>query len=89
MIALASKIHQKELNCTVVKMWVFSLGSFFNNRVKELLELLPRYEVNNFFISDKFKKRFPDFRFTSYQEGITEIISNHEDINCSYQRFPI
>ena len=48
-------------------------GIEYNKRVRELEELLPRYKQDNIFVSDKFKKRFPDFRVTSYQEGM-EII---------------
>jgi nucleoside-diphosphate-sugar epimerase len=78
LIALASKIYQKDFKYTVIKMWQFKLGSLFNKRVKELQELLPRYKVDNIFISEKFKKRFPDFKFTSYQEGITEIMNEQK-----------
>jgi nucleoside-diphosphate-sugar epimerase len=73
LINLASKIYQKDFNYTIIKMWMFQLSSLFNKQAKELLELLPRYKYDNIFISDKFKKRFPDFIFTTYQEGITKI----------------
>jgi nucleoside-diphosphate-sugar epimerase len=78
LINLASKIYQKEFNYSVVKMWLFKLGSLFNKQAKELQELLPRYKYDNIFISDKFKKQFPDFKFTSYQEGITQIINEQK-----------
>ncbi|MBX3240953.1 MAG: NAD-dependent epimerase/dehydratase family protein [Chitinophagaceae bacterium] len=78
LINLASKIYQKEFNYSVIKMWVFKLGSLFNKQAKELQELLPRYKYDNIFISDKFKKQFPDFKFTSYQEGITKIMNEQK-----------
>ena len=54
-------------------MWQFKLGSLFNKKVRELIELLPRYKYDNIFISDKFKERFPDFEITSISNGITQI----------------
>ncbi len=41
--------------------------------MKELLELLPRYEHNNIFDDSKFRNRFPNFQVTSYQQGIGQI----------------
>lgn len=75
LIDLASKIYQKELSYSVVKMWMFKLGGLFSKQAKELQELLPRYEVDNIFISDKFKERFPDFKVTTYPEGISSIMT--------------
>lgn len=78
LINIASKIYQKEYSYSVVKMWQFKLGSLFNKQIKELLELLPRYKEDNIFISDKFKKAFPEFKFTTYQEGITNILNEQK-----------
>jgi len=82
LISLSSKIYlsagqagEKEFNYTVIKMWTFKLGGLLSKQAKELQELLPRYKYDNIFISDKFKRRFPDFKITSYQEGITGIIN--------------
>jgi nucleoside-diphosphate-sugar epimerase len=81
LINLASEICHKELKYSVVKMWMFKLGGLFNKQAEELLELLPRYRYDNIFISDKFKKRFPDFKFTSYQEGITSIMDGQKQVS--------
>jgi len=78
LINLASKIYQKEFSYAVIKMWMFKLGSLFSKQAKELQELLPRYKYDNIFVSDKFKKRFPDFKITSYGEGITEIMNKQK-----------
>ncbi len=72
-IALASEIYGKELKYAVVPKFVFKIGARFNNRVKELQELLPRYEHDNVFDDSKFKKRFPDFEVTTYRQGIGQI----------------
>lgn len=78
LISLSSKIYQKEFDYSVIRMWMFKLGSIFSKQAKELQELLPRYKYDNIFISDKFKKRFPNFKFTTYQEGITKIINEQK-----------
>ena len=39
----------------------------------ELWELLPRYAQDNLFVSDEFAAAFPDFRTTTFREGIAAI----------------
>ena len=78
LISLASKIYKKEFGYSVIKMWMFGLGSLFSKQAKELQELLPRYKHDNIFLSNKFKRRFPDFKITSYQEGVTEIMNEQK-----------
>lgn len=75
LITLTESILDKELRYSVVKMWQFKLGSYFNQNLKELEELLPRYQVDNLFISEKFKTNFPDFKITTFEEGIQQIFS--------------
>ncbi|KUY20102.1 NAD-dependent dehydratase [Elizabethkingia miricola] len=72
-IRTASRIYGKDLKYSVVPKFVFSIGALFNKKMKELLELLPRYEHNNVFDDSKFRNRFPDFQVTSYQQGIEQI----------------
>lgn len=78
LVNLTSEIAQKEFSYSVVKMWQFRLGSLFNKQAKELQELLPRYKYDNIFISDKFKKTFPEFKFTTYREAITNILNEQK-----------
>ncbi|HHF7372735.1 NAD-dependent epimerase/dehydratase family protein [Legionella bozemanae] len=78
LINIASEIYGQKFDYTVLKMWMFRLGSFFNKQLKELQEILPRYKCDNIFISNKFKKRFPEFDITTYQEGITMIKSEQK-----------
>ena len=73
LINLASEVYQESFSYSVVKMWMFNLAAAFNKRAKELQELLPRYRYDNIFISEKFKTRFPDFKVTTYREGVTFI----------------
>ncbi|MGG7437183.1 NAD-dependent epimerase/dehydratase family protein [Chryseobacterium arthrosphaerae] len=72
-IRTASGIYGRDLKYSVVPKFVFKFGALFNKRVKELLELLPRYEHDNVFDDSKFRNRFPDFQVTSYKQGISQI----------------
>ena len=72
-IALATDIYGKELKYSIVPKFVFKIGARFNKGVKELLELLPRYEHDNVFDDTKFRKRFPEFKVTSYKQGVEQI----------------
>ncbi|WP_282676114.1 NAD(P)H-binding protein [Lactococcus cremoris] len=74
MINIADKIENEKLSYSIIKLWKFKVGSLFNKNAKELLELLPRYEVDNLFNSDKFKKRFPSFPVTSFESRIKQIL---------------
>ncbi|WP_396635013.1 NAD-dependent epimerase/dehydratase family protein [Maribacter sp. R86514] len=73
LIALTSKIYGKQFSYTIVPKIAFKIGGVFKSQMKELQELLPRYKHNNIFVSTKFKKRFPGFLVTTYQEGIEQI----------------
>ncbi|MCA9644151.1 MAG: NAD-dependent epimerase/dehydratase family protein [Myxococcales bacterium] len=57
----------------VLKRWQLSLAGLVNQQARDAAELLPRYEVDNLFVSDKFKGRFPDFRITSFAQGLRTI----------------
>lgn len=73
LIQKTEAILNRKIGYHVLPMWVFKVGSLFNDQVKELMELLPRYKHNNIFNSDKFNQRFPEFEITSYDEGIKEV----------------
>lgn len=73
-IKSAEFILNRPIPYTVLKKWQLKAASLTNNNIKETLELLPRYEVDNLFDSSKFKNRFPDFKVTSYREGISKIL---------------
>ena len=58
--------------------WIaLKISSFFNHNLNETQELLPRYEINNIFKSSKFKTRFPNFKVTTYLEGIRIILADY------------
>ena len=81
-IQFTEEIYGKRLDYIVLKNWMIRLISLFNPDMKETIELLYRYKTDNIFDSSKFMRRFPDYRITTYQEGITEII---EEIKQSKQ----
>ncbi|MDR6548203.1 nucleoside-diphosphate-sugar epimerase [Chryseobacterium rhizosphaerae] len=72
-IALVSEIYGKEFRYSVIPKMAFRIGALFNKNAKELLELLPRYEYDNLFDDSQFRKRFPDFKVTTYRQGIEQI----------------
>ncbi|KFF16826.1 NAD-dependent epimerase/dehydratase family protein [Chryseobacterium sp. JM1] len=72
-IALASQVYGRELKYAVIPKFVFKIGAVFNENMKELQELLPRYGYDNLFDDSKFRQRFPDFKVTSYRQGIEQI----------------
>lgn len=76
LIALASEIVRKPLPYSVIKGLQFWLMGLFKPAVRELAELLPRYRYDNIFVSDKFKRRFPDFRITHFREGVEQVLDD-------------
>lgn len=73
LIALAAEVYGKALKHTVIPKFVFKIGSLLINSTKELQELLPRYAHDNIFDDSKFRKHFPDFKATTYRQGIEQI----------------
>ena len=70
MVETIETITQKSYRYSIVKPWQLKLASVFSKTLRDAQELMPRYQVDNVFISDKFKARFPEFSVTSYQEGL-------------------
>lgn len=77
-IELASEIFHTDGHYKILKRWQLKLAGLFNQQVRDAAELLPRYEVDNIFVSDKFKKRFPEFRVTTFREGLTAVAEEPE-----------
>lgn len=78
LINLASQIYGEELHYEITSKFSLKFGSIFNNRLKELQELLPRYKHDNIFDSTKFKKMFPEFLVTTYRQGIEQIMKEQK-----------
>lgn len=73
-VDLASEIVGKQAPYKVLGKWTLTAVGMISKQVRELRELLPRYEHNNLFDSSKYKQRFPDFKVTTYREGLTELL---------------
>lgn len=73
LIELAAASRGREIDYSVLKRPVLFAARLFNPGVRELWELLPRYEVDNIFVSDDFQRAFPEFRVTTYAEGVAAI----------------
>jgi nucleoside-diphosphate-sugar epimerase len=72
-VTMASAALGKETYYRVLPKWAILAAGLFSKEVREIRELLPRYEQDNFFDSTKFKRRFPEFNVTTYREGIDQI----------------
>lgn len=72
-VALAAEVFGVEGRHTVLKRWQLGLAGVFNRTARDAAELLPRYAVNNLFVSDRFKRRFPTFEVTTFRQGLTAI----------------
>ncbi len=69
-VALASSVFGGDGRYSVVKAWQLRLAGLFDAQLRDAAELLPRYRVDNLFVSDKFQQRFPDFPITRLQDGL-------------------
>jgi nucleoside-diphosphate-sugar epimerase len=70
---MAAKEFGQDPGYTVVPRWVLNAAGLFSPQVRELRELLPRYEHDSRFDSTKFTSRFPEFAVTSYRDGLALI----------------
>lgn len=72
-VAMASEVWGREPAHTVIGKWTLTAAGLFSKPVREIRELLPRYEQDNLFDSTKFKRRFPEFEVTAYRQGLERI----------------
>lgn len=76
-IAVISSQLGREVKYTVLNSFVLKILSLFHPMIKETKELFPRYQIDNIFDSSKFKERFPEFKVTTYQQGIQHILKDY------------
>jgi nucleoside-diphosphate-sugar epimerase len=74
-IEMASNIYGKQFKYSIISKTTLKVGAIFSKSLRELQEILPRYEHNNIFDSSKFKHRFPEFIITTYRQGIEQILN--------------
>jgi len=68
--AMACEAFGQAPSCRVLGKWTLTAAGLFSRQVREIRELLPRYEHDNLFDSSRFKRRFPQFEVTSYRQGL-------------------
>jgi len=69
-VVMASQAFGREPRYSVISKCALTAAGLFSKEVREIRELLPRYEQDNLFDSTKFKRRFPRFAVTTYREGL-------------------
>lgn len=69
-VQLAAEVFGVRADYSVLKSWQLRLAGLFSPRIRDAAELLPRYRVDNIFVSDKFKQRFPEFQVTPLRRGL-------------------
>ncbi|QSX79751.1 NAD-dependent epimerase/dehydratase family protein [Agrilutibacter solisilvae] len=72
-VTMACEAFGRPVSYKVIGKWAFAVAGIFSSQVREIQELLPRYEQDNLFDSSKFKHRFPEFEVMTYREGINLI----------------
>ena len=78
---LVSLVYGQKFQYVVIPKFALMADAIIDKKIKEIIELLPRYECDNIFDSSKFKRRFPDFVVTTYKEGIEKIKEEQERTN--------
>ncbi|MGN7702148.1 NAD-dependent epimerase/dehydratase family protein [Cellulosimicrobium sp. 22601] len=76
LVTLASETFGRSPRYAVLPRWALTAAGVVSAQVRELRELLPRYEHDNRFDSSTFTARFPDFEVTPYRTGLE--ILRHE-----------
>lgn len=72
-VELAAQTFGTPARHVVLKPLQLRLAGLFNRTLRDAAELLPRYESDNIFVSDKFKQRFAGFEVTTYRQGLAAI----------------
>ncbi|QJI37096.1 NAD-dependent epimerase/dehydratase family protein [Pseudomonas sp. ADAK13] len=78
-VTLATEIFGRPQSYRVLGKLTLTMAGLVSKQVRELQELLPRYEYDNLFDSSKFKERFPEFDVTTYRQGLEQILA---ESNC-------
>lgn len=73
LIALAAEGFGTPDRFTVLPSWLLRAAGLVSPRAREIGELLPRYAQDNLFDASAFSARFPDFRVTTFREGLAAI----------------
>ncbi|MFN4147306.1 MAG: NAD-dependent epimerase/dehydratase family protein [Runella sp.] len=72
--ALFAKHLNAQPKVSVIPVFVLKILGWFIPFMKELPEMNYQYTQPYFFDSQKFMRRFPDFKITTYEEGVKQVI---------------
>lgn len=72
-VEMAAREFDSDGKYTVLPGWALKTVGLVSPRAREILELLARYAHDTIFDSGRFRARFPDFRVTSFREGLAAI----------------
>ncbi|MFK2914343.1 NAD-dependent epimerase/dehydratase family protein [Pseudomonas sp. 3HC3] len=75
LVTLASQTSGKDATYKILGKLTLTAVGLISKQVRELRELLPRYEHDNLFDSSKYKQRFPDFKVTTYHQGLAQVFN--------------
>jgi len=78
-VAMAGEVFGRRPAHAVIGKRALAAAGLFSRQVREIRELLPRYEQDNLFDSTKFKRRFPEFDVTAYRQGLEWIRREWQD----------
>lgn len=75
-LEIVNSILNKKFKISVMPKFMFRILSFFIPILKELKEML--YQMENPYIMSwqKFKNKFPNFKLTSYEQGLKEMVDS-------------
>lgn len=72
---LFAKEMNKKAKVSALPKFMLKILGWFIPILGEVYEMTYQYEQPYFFDSSKFMKRFPDFKTTTYEEGVREIVA--------------
>jgi nucleoside-diphosphate-sugar epimerase len=75
-VELCAKELSVEPNYQVLKKWMMQMAGLFVPIIRETIEMLYQNESDYLFCSKKFENAFPDFRCTTYSEGVKACIAD-------------
>ena len=76
MVELFANEMKVKNKLSVMPMWLLKVLGIFIPFMKEMPEMMYQYTQDYFFDCSKFNNRFPNFKTTSYQEGVKLIVGN-------------
>jgi nucleoside-diphosphate-sugar epimerase len=76
---LFEKILNKQIKISAFPKYMARLIGLFNPTLRELLEMYYQFENDYIFNSDKFMSKYPEFKITSYEEGLRKTIESYQN----------